>query len=359
MQSPNTNPGNPGEKAYQMLWDCRFCGTTRLLGVDHRHCPNCGAPQDPEWRYFPSDADLREVTDPKYKYTGVDKICPFCQQPNSAAANFCKECGGDLSGAKQAAVRGPIDSAQVSGVRDDVVKMKFDAEQAAIKAKGRRKGLSRLQIALIAIVGLCLLLVGGYVVLSRSTYGTSVAVSDMSWQRIISVEQLSARSGSDWRGSVPGDAYNRVCVARDRCHTESERYVCGSENVDRGDGSFTRRDKYCTRNKQVCVPDSWCSYTVDRWGFARNITASGGPNDAPTWPNFTPLRTSGLGAERESGRKEVLNVVFKDESQGKTFTYNPPDYTTWVTFKPGQRYSVEVNRLEQVQWNTLKLLSAQ
>src|SRR5437762_10126400 len=82
----------PGEQVYQMLWDCRFCGTTKLLGVEHRHCPNCGAAQDPAWRYFPSNEDLKVVKDPKYQYAGVDKICPFCGQPNSAAANFCKDC---------------------------------------------------------------------------------------------------------------------------------------------------------------------------------------------------------------------------------------------------------------------------
>ncbi|NJK31090.1 MAG: hypothetical protein HC927_01010 [Deltaproteobacteria bacterium] len=26
-----------------MLWDCPRCGTTKLHGVDHRHCPNWGA----------------------------------------------------------------------------------------------------------------------------------------------------------------------------------------------------------------------------------------------------------------------------------------------------------------------------
>ena len=37
-----------------MLWDCESCGTKKLLGVAHRHCPNCGAVQDEERRYFPA-----------------------------------------------------------------------------------------------------------------------------------------------------------------------------------------------------------------------------------------------------------------------------------------------------------------
>ena len=41
------------EGVYEMFWDCAFCGTTALLGVTNRHCPNCGAPQDETRRYFP------------------------------------------------------------------------------------------------------------------------------------------------------------------------------------------------------------------------------------------------------------------------------------------------------------------
>ncbi len=349
-----------GEQVFQMLWDCRFCGTTKLLGVEHRHCPNCGAAQDPEWRYFPSNEDLKVVKDPHYQYSGVDKICPFCGQPNSAAAKFCKECGGDLSNAKTAATKGALETGfdGAAGVRDDVVRQKFMAEQTAIKAQSQRKGISRVHIIVAAIVALCLLAVGAYAALSRSTFSSTVNVADLNWQRVITVERLEAVPGSGWRSEVPGDAYNVSCRSEQRCHTESERYACGFENVDRGDGSFTRREKFCTRDKQVCEPDQMCSYTRNLWRFERDLAVNGGPNDLITWPNFVPLRISGIGAERESGRKEILNIVFRD-SNGNTFTYNPKDYATWQAFKIGQQYTVEINRLNQVQWDSLKLTAAQ
>jgi hypothetical protein len=134
--------------------------------------------------------------------------------------------------------------------------------------------------------------------------------------------------------------------------------VCGSVNVDRGDGSFTKQDKYCTRSKQVCVPDSKCNYTVDRWAFERDYTASGGPADTPTWPAVTLNTGSVVGAERESARKETLTVIFKD-SGGQSHTHSPTDLATWQTYKIGQSYTVEINRLNQVQWDTLKPVSAQ
>jgi hypothetical protein len=363
IQAGATNASPPGEKVYQMLWDCRFCGTTKLLGIEHRHCPNCGAAQDPAWRYFPSDADLKVINDPNYRYAGADKTCPFCGQPNSAAAQWCKDCGGDLSAAPEVARKADLQTGLEgpAGVRDDVVLQKFQREQAAIQAQSqgaRKGGLGRVKYLIIAAVVLCIGAFAAFVVLSRSTYGASMAVSELTWQRVISVEQLTAQSGSDWRSGVPADAYNVACHSEDRCRTESEQYVCGSVNVDRGDGSFTKQDKYCTRSKQVCEPDQKCSYTVNHWTFERDFTATGGPADPLPWPSVSLQTGSFVGAERESSRKETLNVVFKD-SAGQSYTYNPTDYAVWQTYKVGQRYTVEINRLNQVQWNTLKPASAQ
>ncbi len=347
-----------GNQVFQMLWDCRFCGTTKLLGVDDRHCPNCGAAQDPSWRYFPSNDDMKFISNPKY--AGADKICPFCQQPNSAAAKFCKDCGGDLSGAKEAVRKQNIVTGMegAKGIVDDVVLQKFQQEQQTLKPKGR----SKLPIIIGVIVALLIALCGGLFLLSQSTYGTTAAVADMQWQHIINVQVLRAQTGSDWQSSVPSGAYNVSCHSQQRCHNESETYVCGQELVDNGDGSGTRKDKMCTRNKEVCVSDQMCNYTINRWIPIDPLKTSGGPNDPLTWANFTPSGGNSLGAQRESGRQEIFSVMFSDtnkDGSGKTYTYNPPDEATWRTFKVGQKYSVSVNRLEQVQWDTLKLVSSQ
>jgi hypothetical protein len=215
-----------------------------------------------------------------------------------------------------------------------------------------------IKVAIIAAVVLCLGAVGAFIALSRSTYSASMAVSELTWQRVISVEQLTAQPGSDWRSDVPHDAYSVACHSEDRCHDESEQYVCGSVNVDRGDGSFTKQDKYCTRSKQVCVSDSKCNYTVDRWIFERDYTATGGPADPVSWPAVTLNTGSFVGAERERSRTETLSVLFKGGG-GQSYTHNPTDYAVWQTFKVGQSYTVEINRLNQVQWDTLKPVSAQ
>ena len=30
------------EPVFEMLWDCSYCSAKKLLGLTHRHCPNCG-----------------------------------------------------------------------------------------------------------------------------------------------------------------------------------------------------------------------------------------------------------------------------------------------------------------------------
>jgi predicted nucleic acid-binding Zn ribbon protein len=328
-----------------------------LLGIDHRHCPNCGAAQDPEWRYFPSDEDQKTITDPKYKYAGVDKTCPACGQPNSAAANFCKECGADLSNAQQVAVREAIakGSAADTGKADDVTLKKFQEEQASIK-KAEQKP-SRLPLVLIGIAVVIVVIGVALFALSRSTYAASLSVKDATWERSITVEELQRESGGSWCDSRPGDAYNIITTSR--TDTRPERYQCGTttERRDRGDGSFSEVQvpKYCTR--QVQYQRNWCDYNVNRWHTVNTLHTNGGPNDPLTWPNFTPRGSGGSVGDQRGTNKETLTVTFLGlgDKAGSTYTYNPPNEDAWRKFSKGQVYSVQINRLEMVQWDTLKL----
>ncbi len=89
-----------GDRAYEMLWDCGYCGAQKLLGKSQKFCPQCGAPQDTQARYFPDEPDKVEVLG--HRYEGADKICPACQAPNGALAEFCGRCGSPLSEAARA-----------------------------------------------------------------------------------------------------------------------------------------------------------------------------------------------------------------------------------------------------------------
>ena len=88
------------EKTYEMMWDCEYCNTPKLLGKTHRFCPNCGAPQNPEKRYFPPENEKVAVED--HQFVGADLHCPACSFANSRTANNCGNCGSPLAGGKDA-----------------------------------------------------------------------------------------------------------------------------------------------------------------------------------------------------------------------------------------------------------------
>lgn len=350
--SPATSAS--GERVFQMLWDCRFCGTTKLLGVDHRHCPNCGAKQDAEWRYFPSDEDKKAVSDPNYKYAGADKVCPYCQTPNSASTNFCKECGGDLSTAAEAALKESVraGSAKDIGKVEDFALSRFQAQQSAATPKSRG-----IPTALIIIAVLVIGAIIGLIALSRSTYGASLTVADLQWERIISVEKFTAVPGSGWDETVPPGALQLSCSTRDRAYTETERVLAGYRKVDRGDGTFREEPVYENRSKTVYRPDRWCTYVVNTWLPAGDLRTSGGADDPLVWANFQPSNGIFIGAERERGRTQNFKVFFtgNGDKEGATFTLDMGDETRWRTFSINQRYEIAFNRLEQPQWDTLTL----
>src|SRR6185295_10750417 len=87
------------ERVYEMLWDCAYCGTRKLLGKTHRFCPKCGAPQDPEKRYFPTEDEKVAVED--HVYVGADRLCGNCGSAMSAKALHCTQCGAPLEGARE------------------------------------------------------------------------------------------------------------------------------------------------------------------------------------------------------------------------------------------------------------------
>ncbi len=114
---------------YQMLWDCPACETPKLLGIDHRHCPNCGNPQDPKRRYFPPEGEEIAVND--HAYHGADLKCPACETPCSAVANNCGACGAGLDAAKSVEQR----SEQIRGERDDFAKDTAKTAKTDFKAQ--------------------------------------------------------------------------------------------------------------------------------------------------------------------------------------------------------------------------------
>jgi len=92
---------------YEMLWDCDHCETKGLLANSQRHCAGCGAPQNPDKRYFPKEGEAKKVDG--HRFEGSDRHCPACNTPMGATASNCTKCGSPLDGSKEVrAVAAPV-----------------------------------------------------------------------------------------------------------------------------------------------------------------------------------------------------------------------------------------------------------
>lgn len=309
------------ERTYEMLWDCRFCGTKKLLGKTHRFCPNCGGVQDPGWRYFPSDAEKVAVED--HIYVGADKLCPACGSLSAADAQFCGACGSPLERAA---------AAQTVGQREKTAEATFETEDLAARQEQQMRataglvptqaarvsgGIKPWQIVLIALV---VLVIGGVLVTLFWTKETTAVVSGHHWEREIRIDALQPQSDSSLCSSMPADAYN---VDRRREQVDTRRVPDGQEcrtvQTDRGDGTFSEREVCETRYREEPVYGDMCYYTINRWSYERSARAEGSQVAALAWPAANIRTCNRVGCEREAGRDETYILTFKRSDTGETF----------------------------------------
>ncbi len=333
------------EKHYEMQWDCQFCGTPKLLGKTHRFCPNCGAPQDPDARYFPKEEDKVAVED--HVFVGKDVICPACGGLNSADAHNCGNCGSPLEAGERArtATDGFTAGAVPVGERD-VAQEQFEREMSAAgittnAAEKKRRG-SNL-IGGLVMIGVLLVCGGGFWLFSQ-TQAVVVTAAEHTWEREIRIEQFQAVRDEAWRDQVPSAAYRVSCNERERdtrrVQTGEE---CRTERRDNGDGTFTERQVCEPTYRNEPIMDDWCSYTIDRWAYERSVTTDGrGVSPAPEWGRVNLACTGErLNCEREAGREERYTVTFRGDGERHTCTF---PLSEWQNITPDSRWTLEVRR---------------
>lgn len=302
---------------FEMWWDCAHCDTAGLLGKSNRFCPNCGAQQDAASRYFPPAGKEQAAN---HEYDGADKACPACNTPNGAKSHNCRSCGSPLDGAAEVARVADQSSAQ--------------PKKGAKKQKGNpyAKPPTWKVVAIVSsVVGVLLLLCCGLLMWTKEE---QVTVTAHRWERSIDIEQYSAERDSDWCDATPSGAYN---ISRSReqrgSHQVPDGETCSTRNVDRGDGTFERRQECRTKYRDVPDYDYRCRYTIDRWVVKRaEKLADTGLN--PAWPVVTGLRTgTSLGSEREGQRHEKYQLLLKS-AEGKDYDCSLPQ-EKWAAVKDG------------------------
>jgi hypothetical protein len=331
-----------GSKTYEMLWDCRYCGTAGLLGLTHRFCPSCGAPQDPDARYFPDDAHKVAVED--HVFVGADRRCPACETPNSAKSEFCRSCGGPLTDAAAVAVRGDqvrdLDAGAAAGGA-----WRSDApDDAAPKPPERAK--RRAWVPWV-VGGLAVGAVLVVVLMLTWTRTTLVEVTGNSWERSIAVERYGQVRETAWCDSLPADAQVINSVQAQRGTRQvPDGEDCAMRRQDQGDGTFTETMECRPRYRAEPVMDRRCTYLVYRWSRVRNASASGrGFDPPPRWPEPT-LARQGLcdGCERLGNRSEHYRVALRELKSGASHQCGLSE-SRWRSLRPGMRARAEIGAL--------------
>lgn len=342
-------------KTYEMLWDCQFCNTKGNLGLTHRYCHTCGAPQNPDARYYPSDEDKVAVED--HEFVGVDVTCPACQGLNAAASDYCTQCGSPLSeGAKAntlaAQSRAASESFASSGSRD-VTKEKFDAQMQAIgvqtapkdNKKKKRSGFNwRGALFMIIIIALA----SGGIALFNWTEKADLTVVDRAWERSFTVQEYDEFTDRDWRDSPPNG--DNVTLRSGSCSREqrSTRRVadgetCRTVRQDNGDGTFNERQECTTNYREEPVYDDMCTWRGYRWQAADTLQTSGGLGIMPYWED-TDLNCEGqtrVGCERIRNRNESYTVTFQNVNNNNRSTCSFP-LSEWTDIAVESTWSAQV-----------------
>lgn len=310
---------------YQMLWDCAYCGTAKLLGKTHRHCPACGSAQDPERRYFPSEEDKVAVED--HVFSGADRTCPACTTPMAAAATHCAGCGSAMDG-----------SAQVALKRDPAEEVKTPPAEPALKKKSKIGCV--IGCVLLALV---LAVVAAAAVIMLWKKQAAVQVAGHSWERSIQIEEYRSVKDDAWCDEMPSAAHDVTRTKEVRSHKKVEDGEdCTVKKKDQGDGTFKEVQECKPRYREEPVYDQKCKYTVEKWTADRTAEESGaGLSDTPSWPAVKLAKTGTcVGCEREGARSEEYTVHFVDDG-GKDLACDLSQ-AAWGSFAVGSSWSGEV-----------------
>jgi len=370
---------------YQMLWDCPSCGSSKLLGIDHRHCPHCGAAQEENLRYFPSKGDRVPTV---FRGSTPDWECEHCGTPCAAADGFCMGCGAPRGDAASVHVRASLSAGESENGAQ--AKREWNARRQRARAERsapqrhaswfqslrdylryHRKGVSVVAIAM-AILGLIWFLC--------TDKEVQMVVHDHSWARTIPVERYSTIQENDWCSRTPGGArvysrqsevhhYDEIPDGED-CRDIPESCSESCSNIDNGNGSFSEVcTQTCTPSRQECttryreepVYADKCYYEIDHWIQVHAAKSAGqSRSPEPSWPDnpsVSECASERVGCERLGTRTGTYWVHFRSEEGGLHQCGFPQ--AEWAQIDPGDHWLGGVSRIgEELDCETLERVGA-
>ncbi len=316
------------EPVYEMFWDCPFCGAKELLGLTHRHCPSCGAPQDPSKRYYP-DED-KKVAVGEHRFVGADFQCANCGTPCAASVSNCPNCGSPAGEGQPHQAVGLVADAQVGGTPET------PPAAGAADGEGGSSITTYIVIGVIAalIIGVC-----GFFFWKGEKHAT---VIEHSWRFVIPIERFDRVRDSKFCDELPPGARVLRRTERQRGTRQvQDGEECTSRNVDNGDGTFRRVQDCRPRMRSEPQMAPFCEYEAEEWVAQREVTSQGeGTNPAPSWPRADVDNCRRLGCTREGRRQEHYSLTLDVEGMGRQTCEVSAD--KWRQFENGSRVDIDV-----------------
>lgn len=334
-------------RTYEMLWDCKFCGQRKLLGKTHRHCPNCGAPQDHTARYYP--ADNEKVAVENHRFVGADRRCGSCGEASSAAAKHCGNCGAPLADAGAVATRS--DRVDAEGAARDASGAGIMAAGASNDGRSRTggvagaKGGSKRVFGCGGVVGLAIL--AGFLLFFFWKQPATMEVTGHSWTRSIEIESLQTVQEGAWCDELPAGARVLGREKRERSKKQvADGEDCSLRKKDQGDGTFTEVRECKPKYRDEPVLGEYCRFAIDRWKAVRTDKASGTSlAETPAWPDAKPEPAGQcLGCERLGKRDATYTLHLRNKKTGSAEECSL-DEGAWRAYSVGQKVDAEVRRL--------------
>lgn len=365
-------------------WICSSCGKANDGALTS--CASCGNPKEIDER---DTIGMRVVTDAAELAQArqvPNWICAFCKAQNRDHVQNCVQCGATRAASdarahadpkfqqpppsKEAVVDDPFVAA---GAQEAVEPRSVQSEPAsswvqrtyfvAAHDRGRTAWRNR-RIAWMALA-VSIALVAAFLVWLFMPHKHEAIISDIAWQYTSTLQKRVPVDETDWKGGMPGDAYNVSCRTKFKgtrpcnphdCRPHPVPYQCRphdcmchnvSHDMGNGYSSVTRqcstcydtctRTEYDTCWDECDVYDDWCSYTHDTWPDVETQTTHG-TDHRVYWPRLEATPPD----ERLQKKEEYTASFVIPPDDGRL--YHPESLEEFARYAPGGQWVVQTRR---------------
>ena len=369
----------------ELTWNCQYCGS-KNRGRDHT-CLSCGKTRGTGTRFeMPSKITYVDKELAKKVSRNPDWLCSYCNTLNNDSLYSCRSCGASKTDSE----KNYFEMKHDEELKEQSLELEYDNnyqedsvyEQTTYNVEVKPSYTYRnktddttfknntFKSSLLATIGL----VGGIfafvllIVFLLLPKEKIITVTDMGWERVISIEEERTVDESDWY--LPSGArlhytnteihhYEDVIDHYEtRTRQESRQVLVGYETVvtgynDLGNGFAEEITAevpiYDTEYydvtyeepvyRQEPVYKTKYYYEIDKWFYVRSVETDGLNKSEPYWGTVV-LKTN----EREQSRVEDFDIYGVDKKKDKKVEYDV-NYDMWQDIEIGNTVKLKVNTL--------------